>query len=193
MFFFLRRPNSRRRSLFCYAKPAGLLTLPNYQHLPVRWTVAFSLITEWAYSSGFCSGFSPDSLFISLHYCQENQISVCKIIPFISIDQIFGLFFADLSRSAFSLTHKRRQSRRFKVPSSRVAHRRQQSCSSRFKVQGSKPNGLSRFSHRGGEAAVPSSRFKVQTQRSCWFKVQMRWSAFKVQERPWPLYVVDVA
>ena len=44
-----------------------------------------------------------------------------------------------------------------------VAHRGQQSCSSRFKVQGSKPNGLSRFSHRGGEAAVPSSRFKVQT------------------------------
>ena len=113
MFFFLRRPNSRRRSLFCYAKPAGLLTLPNYQHLPVRWTVAFSLITEWAYSSGFCSGFSPDSLFISLHYCQENQISVCKIIPFISIDQIFGLFFADLSLSAFALAHRRRQSRRF--------------------------------------------------------------------------------
>jgi len=26
-----------------------------------------------------------------------------------------------------------------------------------FKVQGSKPSGLSRFSHRGGEAAVPSS------------------------------------
>ena len=43
------------------------------------------------------------------------------------------------------------------------AHRRRLCRSSRFKVQGSKPNGLSRFSHRGGEAAVPSSRFKVQT------------------------------
>jgi len=50
----------------CYAQPAGLLTYSFSRRLPTlmvaeKWPVA-GKISIGAYSSGYCPGFSPDSL-----------------------------------------------------------------------------------------------------------------------------------
>ena len=48
-----------------------------------------------------------------------------------------------------------------------------------FKVQGSKPSGLSWFAHRGGEAAVPGSKFKRSGAAGSRFKCAEARSRFK--------------
>ena len=51
---------------------AGLLTRPNYRAFPVSTPVA-------TYSSGYCSGFSPDSLFILNEIIFSGTITFAKI------------------------------------------------------------------------------------------------------------------
>ena len=58
---------------------AGLLTRPNYRAFPVSTPVAGCGNLEGTYSSGYCSGFSPDSLFILNEIIFSGTITFAKI------------------------------------------------------------------------------------------------------------------